>query len=112
MGAVKKKNRLGHRDRSWKIFLAVMAVIALIPLVYALSLSVRTQNSIYDPRLFVTDLTIGNYIKAISDNPTIFEQLYFQPCNFCNFYSSYSALRIHGSLWIFQKECIRKSYYV
>ena len=71
MGAVKKKNRLGHRDRSWKIFLAVMAVIALIPLVYALSLSVRTQNSIYDPRLFVTDLTIGNYIKAISDNPTI-----------------------------------------
>ena len=52
MGAVKKKNRLGHRDRSWKIFLAVMAVIALIPLVYALSLSVRTQNSIYDPRLF------------------------------------------------------------
>ncbi len=41
------------------------------PLVYALSLSVRTQNSIYDPRLFVTDLTIGNYIKAISDNPTI-----------------------------------------
>ena len=36
MGAVKKKNRLGHRDRSWKIFLAVMAVIALIPLVYAL----------------------------------------------------------------------------
>lgn len=64
MGAVKKKNRLGHRDRSWKIFLAVMAVIALIPLVYALSLSVRTQNSIYDPRLFVTDLTIGNYINA------------------------------------------------
>ena len=46
MEAVKKKNRLGHRDRSWKIFLAVMAVIALIPLVYALSLSVRTQNSI------------------------------------------------------------------
>lgn len=71
MEAVKKKNRLGHRDRSWKIFLAVMAVIALIPLVYALSLSVRTQNSIYDPRLIVTDLTIGNYIKAISDNPTI-----------------------------------------
>ena len=71
MGAVNKIKRLGHRDRSWKIFLAVMAVIALIPLVYALSLSVRTQNSIYDPRLFVTDLTIGNYIKAISDNPTI-----------------------------------------
>ena len=66
MEAVKKKNRLGHRDRSWKIFLAVMAVIALIPLVYALSLSVRTQNSIYDPRLIVTDLTIGNYIKAIN----------------------------------------------
>ena len=71
MEAEIKKKRLGHRDGCCNIFLAVMAVIALIPLVYALSLSVRTQNSIYDPRLIVTDLTIGNYIKAISDIPTI-----------------------------------------
>ena len=71
MEAAKKKKHLGHRDGGWKVFLAIMAIIALIPLLYALSLSFRTQNSIFDPRLFVTDLTTGNYIKAISDNPTI-----------------------------------------
>lgn len=53
------------------IFLALMTCLVLIPLVYSLSLSFRTQNSIFDPRLFVTDLTVGNYIKAIRDNPTL-----------------------------------------
>lgn len=55
----------------WYVFLAFMTCIALIPLVYSLSLSFRTQNSIFDPRLFVSDLTTGNYIKAVQDNPTL-----------------------------------------
>lgn len=63
MEAAKKKKHLGHRDGGWKVFLAIMAIIALIPLLYALSLSFRTQNSIFDPRLFVTDLTTGNISK-------------------------------------------------
>ncbi|MBP3468165.1 MAG: carbohydrate ABC transporter permease [Lachnospiraceae bacterium] len=64
--------RLGRRNISWYVFLVIMTVIAMIPLVYALSLSFRTQNSIYSPSLFVSEMTTGNYIKAISDNPTIF----------------------------------------
>lgn len=76
MEAVKKsRKRLGRRNISWYIFLVIMVVITLIPLIYALSLSFRTQNSIYSPSLFVSDVTIGNYIKAISDNPTILNNL-------------------------------------
>ena len=55
----------------WYVFLAIMAVFTLIPLVYALSLSFRTQDSIFDPRIFVSDMTAGNYVKALSDNPAI-----------------------------------------
>lgn len=76
MEDVKKSGkRLGRRNIRWYIFLVCMVVITLIPLIYALSLSFRTQNSIYSPSLFVSELTIGNYIKAISDNPTILNNL-------------------------------------
>lgn len=71
----KSGKKLGRKNFSWYIFLVVMVVITLIPLVYALSLSFRTQNSIYSPSLFVSEVTIGNYIKAISDNPTILNNL-------------------------------------
>lgn len=73
MAMMKKSSagKLGKRDTGWKILLVIATVITLIPLVYALSLSFRTQNSIYDPRLFVTELTVGNYIKAVQDNPTL-----------------------------------------
>lgn len=70
-GTKTRRSQLGHKNVSWGVFLAVMAIIAIIPLFYALSLSFRTQNSIYAPNLFVTDPTVGNYIKAITDNPTI-----------------------------------------
>lgn len=71
MTKTRSRGKLGKKDTGWKIMLVIAAVITVIPLVYALSLSFRTQNSIYDPRLFVTELTTGNYIKAIQDNPTI-----------------------------------------
>lgn len=71
----KTGKKLGRRNIRWYIFLIIMVVITLIPLVYALSLSFRTQNSIYNPSLFVSEVTIGNYIKAISDNPTILNNL-------------------------------------
>lgn len=76
MESVRKSGKkLGRKNIRWYIFLVVMVVITLIPLIYALSLSFRTQNSIYNPSLFVSELTIGNYIKAISDNPTILNNL-------------------------------------
>ena len=55
----------------WILLLIFATVMTLLPLIFTLSLSFRTQNSIYDPRLFVTELTNGNYIKAMKDNPTI-----------------------------------------
>ncbi len=55
----------------WILLLIIATVMTLLPLIFTLSLSFRTQNSIYDPRLFVTELTNGNYIKAMKDNPTI-----------------------------------------
>lgn len=66
-----KLKKTGINGAGWYIFLAVMTCIALIPLIYSLSLSFRTQNSIFDPRLFVTDMTVGNYVKAVQDNPTL-----------------------------------------
>ncbi|MGB4609492.1 MAG: carbohydrate ABC transporter permease [Saccharofermentanales bacterium] len=64
----KKKAKL-----PWLIFLVISAVIFMIPLIYAFSLSLRDQNSIFDPRLFVeTDgLTFNNYKNAIQNNPTL-----------------------------------------
>ena len=56
----------------WVIFLGVMSVWVLLPLVYALSLSLRSQNSIFDPRLVVADITVSNFVKAVGENPTIF----------------------------------------
>lgn len=56
----------------WVIFLGIMSVWVLLPLVYALSLSLRSQNSIFDPRLVVADITVSNFVKAVGENPTIF----------------------------------------
>lgn len=67
--------KLNKTSKGWVIMLTISAVITLIPLVYALSLSFRTQNSIFDPRLFVREMTIGNYVKAIGDNPTLLNNL-------------------------------------
>ena len=76
MTEIKKTNRKYKTPMrtgvGWYIFLAIFIVLTLIPIIYSLSLSFRTQNSIYDPRLFVTELTTNNYVKAITDNPTIF----------------------------------------
>ncbi|MFV0361546.1 MAG: carbohydrate ABC transporter permease [Suipraeoptans sp.] len=68
-GKLKRKHE--QKNRMWYVFLIICAIVTLIPLVYALSLSFRTQNSIFSPSLFVTDLTFGNYVKALKDNPTI-----------------------------------------
>ena len=67
----KHKNKYRSGQVIWIIILVFLAFVTIIPLVYSLSLSLRTQNSIFDPRLFVEDLTTNNYIKAIADNPTI-----------------------------------------
>lgn len=67
----KRNKKKRYNNKLWKLLLTIAVIAAVIPLIYALNLSFRTQNSIYSPKLFVLDLTIGNYIKAIVDNPTI-----------------------------------------
>lgn len=66
-----KNEKIGELKLPWIALLVFSGLLTLFPLVFAVSLSFRTQNSIYDPRLFVTDITNKNYIKAILDNPTI-----------------------------------------
>ena len=67
------RHRYGRQQLhvGWNIFLLIFAILCVLPLLYSASLSLRTQNSIYDPRLFVTDLTLNNYVKAVLDNPTL-----------------------------------------
>ena len=68
----KSGSRLSDKGQiGWIAVLVFCTICTLIPLLFALSLSFRTQSSIFDPALFNPDMTIGNYIKAISDNPTI-----------------------------------------
>lgn len=73
MGENKKPKRIKNSNILWIVFLTVGMIITVIPLIYAFNLSFRTQNSIYSPQLFVSDLTVNNYVKAILDNPTIFD---------------------------------------
>lgn len=73
MGENKKPKRIKNNNILWIVFLTVGMIITVIPLIYAFNLSFRTQNSIYSPQLFVSDLTVNNYVKAILDNPTIFD---------------------------------------
>ena len=68
----KSGSRLSDKGQiGWIAVLVFCTICTLIPLLFALSLSFRTQSSIFDPALFNPDMTIGNYVKAISDNPTI-----------------------------------------
>lgn len=68
---MKLKKMQQYSTIAWVVFLCLMALVAVMPLFYALSLSFRTQNSIFDPQLIVLEMTGNNYIKAIKDNPTI-----------------------------------------
>ena len=62
------RHRYGRQQLhvGWNIFLLIFAILCVLPLLYSASLSLRTQNSIYDPRLFVTDLTLNNFIASLT----------------------------------------------
>ncbi len=66
---MRKKLKIGNVG--WYLFLIVCFVIFMIPLVYMLSLSLRSQTTIYTPSLFVPDVTVKNYVTVISQNPTL-----------------------------------------
>ncbi len=53
------------------IILAVCVTFFMIPLLYMISMSFRTQNNMFSPTLFVAEMTINNYITVITDNPEL-----------------------------------------
>ncbi len=68
-------NRLPRRIKGgqigWVVLLSAVLLITLIPMFYMLSMSVRTQDNIFEPTLFVSNITFINYETVISQNPTL-----------------------------------------
>ena len=66
---LKRKSRRGQIG--WVVFLSVLLFIVMIPMIYMLSMSFRTQDNIFEPTLFVPEMTLKNYTMVISQNPTL-----------------------------------------
>jgi len=69
------KNKLRQFSRKWRpfwvILLGFVSLIWLLPLIYMINMSFRTQDNVFTPTLFVKDLTISNYTIVISQNPSL-----------------------------------------
>lgn len=61
----------------WVVILVAVVFIFMIPLIYMVSMSLRTPDTIGVPKLFVSDITIQNYKNVITQNP-------YLPKNFWN----------------------------
>ncbi|MDR1947806.1 MAG: carbohydrate ABC transporter permease [Spirochaetaceae bacterium] len=61
--------RLKRRQWPWILFLSVLGYIWMIPLIYMVSMSLRTSENAFDPALFILPLTLHNYKRVILENP-------------------------------------------
>ena len=50
----------------WVVLLIVIALIFMIPLIFMVSMSLRTNNTIGMPQLFVADVTFKNYMNVLN----------------------------------------------
>lgn len=57
------------------VFLILVALIFLIPLIFMISMSLRTQDTIGMPQLFIFDITLKNYKNVIEQNPELWKNL-------------------------------------
>lgn len=51
--------------------LLLVVFIFMIPLIFMVSMSLRTQDTIGIPKLFVTDITFKNYVNVVTQNPDL-----------------------------------------
>ncbi len=55
----------------WIVILVAVMIIFMVPLLYMISMSFRTADNMYTPSLFVSDMTIKNYVSVIRDNTNL-----------------------------------------
>ena len=63
------RSRLIRRQGGWMLLLAAAAYIWMIPLIYMLSMSLRTPENAFSPQLFLLPLTLRNYLRVLRENP-------------------------------------------
>lgn len=53
----------------WAVILILIALIFMVPLIFMVSMSLRTQDTIGLPQLFISDITFKNYVNVLKQNP-------------------------------------------
>lgn len=57
----------------WGIVLILVALVFLVPLIFMVSMSLRTQDTIGLPQLFISDITFKNYANVLKQNPDLWK---------------------------------------
>lgn len=55
----------------WILVLLVCLAAFMVPLFYMISMSFRTQTNIFQPSLFVSEMTLDNYKTVLTQNPEL-----------------------------------------
>lgn len=66
MTAKEKRGQIG-----WMIVLLFITFIFMVPLIFMISMSLRTPDTIGSPKLFVADITFKNYVNVMKNNPLL-----------------------------------------
>ncbi len=64
-----RKEKVGQIG--WNIVLLFVTFIFMVPLIFMVSMSLRTPDTVGQPKLFIADITIKNYINVIQNNPLL-----------------------------------------
>ena len=68
-----KKEKIGQIG--WNLVLLLITFIFMTPLIFMISMSLRTPDTVGLPKLFITDITFKNYVNVITNNPLLFKNL-------------------------------------
>ena len=55
----------------WILVLIIVALIFMVPLIFMVSMSLRTQDTIGLPQLFISEITFKNYENVLKQNPEL-----------------------------------------
>lgn len=64
-----RKEKVGQIG--WNIVLLFVTFVFMVPLIFMVSMSLRTPDTVGQPKLFIADITIKNYINVIQNNPLL-----------------------------------------
>lgn len=69
-----KKEKMGQIG--WNLVLLFITFIFMTPLIFMISMSLRTPDTVGLPKLFIADVTFKNYVNVIKNNPLLFKNLF------------------------------------